>query len=438
MSYNLELLDKAISKYKLAKPSNILDVIEMHNIKKMIDDNCRLRKSSNEKVELLKDDVKDYNSIIVDFFQSINLNSLVNCYNSLEWSDKLSFWDIIDQFNLFNVATEDFINKVTKADNNNLKAILYYKNLIEKNKNLIRNILIDNEFSAIFLVNKYIARLYNPTDRDMFLPSNLTIEDKEHIINNYLDSKKPKLNIVRLICQNKDDKSLLFLSPITKVKAYKLAKKLNNDLMMDPRTAIIKQPFGIKFCYKKSKEPLSFITEGDCPTLIYNASYIKSCNNSELIANFKNLFGWINKDFLVDLINKDNEVGSFESTISLRSKNTYPTYAFFINKDTYTNYQIQGYNMVLSEMGTSIEQELKTFYEKQLVKDFDYPSLSLNFPNQTDNYLSKCRVLFPELDSIVKQYETFVLYDDISSDIIKFSKPIKIYCCPIKLQTRYR
>ena len=426
MSYNLELLDKAISKYKLVKPSNILDVIEMHNIKKMIDDNCRLTKSSNEKVEELKDGIKGYNSIIIQFFQSTNFNSLTDSYNSLEWSDKLSFWDIIDQFNLYNVATEDFINKVTKADNNNLRAILYYKNLIEKNKNLIRNLLIDNEFSAIFLVNKYIARLYNPTDRDMFLPSNLTIEDKEHIINNYLDSKNPKLNIVRLICQNKNDKNLLFLSPLTKVKAYKLAKKLNEDLMIDPHTAITKQLFCIRFCHKKSKEPLSFITEENCPTLIYNANYIKSCNNLELIANFKNLFGWINNDFLVDLINKDNEVSSIESIAFVRSKNTYPTYANFINKNRLSYNQLQGYEFVLSGMKSSIEQELKTFYEKQLVKDFNYPSLDLNFPNLTDNYLSKCRVLFPELDSIVKQYETFVKYNKISSDIIKFSEPIKI------------
>lgn len=44
MIYNLELLNKAITKYKLAGPSNILDVIEMHNIKKLIDNNCRLTK----------------------------------------------------------------------------------------------------------------------------------------------------------------------------------------------------------------------------------------------------------------------------------------------------------------------------------------------------------------------------------------------------------
>ena len=41
---SLELLNKAITKYKLAGPSNILDVIEMHNIKKLIDNNCRLTK----------------------------------------------------------------------------------------------------------------------------------------------------------------------------------------------------------------------------------------------------------------------------------------------------------------------------------------------------------------------------------------------------------
>ncbi|WP_347147039.1 hypothetical protein [Phocaeicola vulgatus] len=40
--------------------------------------------------------------------------------------------------------------------------------------------------------------------------------------------------------------------------------------------------------------------------------------------------------------------------------------------------------------------------------------------------MNKCRVLLPELDSVVKQYNTYVEYDEVDIDIIKYSKPLKV------------
>ena len=77
-------------------------------------------------------------------------------------------------------------------------------------------------------------------------------------------------------------------------------------------------------------------------------------------------------------------------------------------------------------MQTSVEQELKKFYEVHLKDKYNYPSLVLNFPNVTDSWLNKCRVLLPELDSVVKQYNTYVEYDEVDIDIIKYSKPLKV------------
>lgn len=52
--------------------------------------------------------------------------------------------------------------------------------------------------------------------------------------------------------------------------------------------------------------------------------------------------------------------------------------------------------------------------------------MKLNHPNLEDSWLNKCRILFPELDSIAKQYSTYVLYDEIDKDVIRLSKPLKM------------
>ena len=73
-------------------------------------------------------------------------------------------------------------------------------------------------------------------DVEMHLPSNLTIEDKEQILINYLQSNNPNVNYVRLITQIKDDKNNIKLSLKTRLLAERLEKKLNEEMLSDPRT----------------------------------------------------------------------------------------------------------------------------------------------------------------------------------------------------------
>lgn len=252
------------------------------------------------------------------------------------------------------------------------------------------------------------------------------MEDKEYIISRYLESDSPNLNYVRLICQNKDEQKNLILSPLIKVKANKLAEKLNDELMNDERTVIVEQKVGIEFSNIEGIKPCSFKMENDIPKYTYSVRFIKQCDNVQLIANSCYLFNWMNRHFLLELINKNSEVDVLESIAFDMSKNAYPAFNYFLTKNRISLCQLCGYNDILTGMQTSVEQELKKFYEVHLKDKYNYPSLVLNFPNVTDSWLNKCRVLLPELDSVVKQYNTYVEYDEVDIDIIKYSKPLKV------------
>lgn len=426
IEYNIELAEKAIIKYKNAKPSNINDIIELYHIKKLFDNNCRLTSWSEEYFNQLKEPTKKYNAIIVKFFRTLSVEQIEIIYKGLEWRYRQTFWDIIEQFKLFDIIPIDVIKRIAEENTNDFTAILKCKLIVEKFQVIIREVLLNNSNSAHIIITKYIARHNSLSDRKLFLPSNLTMEDKESIIDKYLDSENPNLNYVRLICQNKDENENLILSPIVKVKANKLAEKLKEELMNDENAVIIKQNVKLEFSNKEGIQPCSFEIENNIPKYTYSVSYINKCDNKQLIANCCYLFNWMNRHFLLEHINKKSEVEVLEAATYGMSKNAYPAFSYFFTKNRISLYQLCGYNEVLTGMQTSVEQELKNFYEIRFKDKYNYPSLVLNFPNVTDSWLNKCRVLLPELDSVVKQYNTFVEYDNVDIDIIKYLKPLKV------------
>lgn len=426
IGYNLVLAEKAIIKYQNATPSNINDVIELYHIKKLLDNNCRLTTWDDDYLNQLKVQVKDYNGIIAKFFKAISVEQIEVIYESIEWGYRQTFWDIIDQFKMFNIISADVLKRIAQENTNDFRTILKCGFIVEKFKGIIRDILLSKSDSAHIIIDKYIARHNSPSDRELFLPSNLTMEDKEYIISRYLESDSPNLNYVRLICQNKDEQKNLILSPLIKVKANKLAEKLNDELMNDERTVIVEQKVGIEFSNIEGIKPCSFKMENDIPKYTYSVRFIKQCDNVQLIANSCYLFNWMNRHFLLELINKNSEVDVLESIAFDMSKNAYPAFNYFLTKNRISLCQLCGYNDILTGMQTSVEQELKKFYEVHLKDKYNYPSLVLNFPNVTDSWLNKCRVLLPELDSVVKQYNTYVEYDEVDIDIIKYSKPLKV------------
>ncbi|MCM1440947.1 MAG: hypothetical protein NC115_07705 [Bacteroidales bacterium] len=421
---NLELVEKAIARYKSEPVSTLTDAIELFHIKKLIDNEYRLKSWPDACFMQLKEDVKDYNSIMVKHFTSFNYSSLKDSYNTLEYAYRQAFWDIIEQFRLYDVVDGSFVKSV--AEENDLRIILHCKGVVEKFKKELKQTMFENSSAAHILIDKYIAKRDNSTDRNIYLPSNISMDDKIALINAYLDSDNPNLNYVRLICQNKDDKKCLVLDPQTRLKAERLAKKLNDELLSDDSSVTFTEGFNVVFSEAENIGPVDCKFEKDVLTYLYSVKYIRSCNHVKLVENCKTLFYWMNPHGLLELINKNSEVNTLEYIFMDRSRNAYPDYDYFRKKNLLASFQLFAYNKELTLQDTSLEQELKTFYEENLFKEYGYPSLKLNYPNLEDNWLNKCRVLLPELDSIVKQYDIYVKYDEIDPDIIRLGKPLKM------------
>jgi len=428
VGHYLEMAEKRIQEVsKGGMPTDLEGIIELWHIKHLFENDCRLLKWTDAEFKKLKSSTNEYNAIIANYFNSLNPQKIKSEFELLEWTYKKTFWEIIDVYKLYRLIEPETLREIVSKNNNYLRQVLRCKGIVEKFKNVIREILLNNINSAHILLDKFVAKQDLHRDVEMHLPSNLTIEDKEQILLNYLQSDNPNINYVRLITQIKDDKNQIRISPKSRLIAERLAKKLNDDLMSDPRTATTHWSVGIQFLDKEEMLPVELrYNDKGVLNYTYSIPYIRKCSNIKHIGNCIYLFGWLNNHFLINLINKKAEVNTMESLLIDIGRNSYPSYIEFNHKNAISLYQLFGYDDVLKKNNTSFENELKQFYEHHLKEVYNYPGLSINFPNNNDSALNKCRILCPELDSVVKQYNTFVEEDDIDKDLIRLSKPIKV------------
>lgn len=428
VGHYLEMAEKRILEMsEEGMPTTLNGIIELWHIKRMFGDDCRLLKWTDEEFEKLKSSTSKYNAIIAKFFNDLTPKTIKKEFELLDWTYKRTFWEIIDVYKLYRLIEPDVFREIIKENINFLREVLGLKGIVDKYKNVIREELLSHVNSAHIILDKYVTKSNSIQKSEIFLPSNLTLADKEQIINNYLDSDDPNLNFVRLITQVKDEKDKIMLSTRTKLKAEKLVNKLNAELMNDSRTSITHRSVKVQFRDEEGIQPVNLINDKQgIPTYTYGVPYIRECDNVQRVRNCIILFGWINRRFLVNLINKQCEVETIEPFLIDKGIHSYPSYMQFNHKNSLSLYELYGYNEVLKRMESSFEKELKLFYESFFQNEYDYPSLPINFPMENDSSLNKCRVLCPELDAIVKQYNTFVEEDEINQDLIRLSKPIKV------------
>ena len=435
----LELSEKRITEISEgSKLTTINDIIELWHIKKIIGTGCRLNDWDNLKYEQMLSAVNGYNKVIGEYFNNLNPQIIEDEFEKLERHYRKTIWEIIDTFGLYKLIESKMLSNIISKNINYFRYVLSCKGIVEKFKIEIRKELMSKAVYAQLIIDKYLARSSHYSDTLLFLPSNLTIQDKEQIIINYLDSDNPNLNYVRLITQAKDDKKNFVLSPKTKLRAKRLADKLNDELLKSPNSAVVKTQIIVSYKDNEDSKIKTSYIEGEKLIFSYSIPYIRKCNNIARIANVSNLFECLNQHAMINLINKHSECGELCEFLNFdKARNAYNVSYLFECKNNIACLQISSYDKILHILNSSLEKEIKTFFENRIKKEYLYPGLNINLPSDNESWLNKCRIICPELDSIVKQYDTYIEEGEIDIDLIRLSKPMKLEDCRSLLSNKY-
>ena len=310
VGHSLEMAEKRIQEVsEEGMPTDLEGIIELWHIKKLFENDCRLLKWTDDEFKKLKSFTRGYNTIIVSFFNGLNPTKIKSEFELLEWTYKKTFWEIIDAYKLYKLIEPETLRKIISENINFLREILECKGIVQRFKDVIREELLGNSNCAHIILDKYVKKQELHREHELYLPPNLSLDDKEQILINYLQSDNLNVNYVRLIVQIKNNKDQIRISPKTRLLAEKLEKKLNEEMLSDPRTVKKHWSTEVQFVDNDVLSPKEFKinTEG-IPTYTYSIPYIRICDNERRVLNCISLFGWLNRSFLINLINKRTEV----------------------------------------------------------------------------------------------------------------------------------
>lgn len=416
--------------------SDINDIFELYNIKKYLDNELYLKCWSTVDIADFKQKAIEYAKVIGQFISRIDDNNVIECYERTLRCYVDTFWELVNNHSAFKKVSKANFQKILSNEPSAIHKILTHRKLVEFYDKEIKEFLLTYSKSAEILLAIYEVQDDFRKEKK-FIPQTLTVEEKENIISRYLDSSDANFNFIGLI-KNARNRSDFKISDKIRLKAKRLHVTETQKFFADNSG----MKYGVTISFPEGSKKIK-----DCVTddnLIFHYSYsldfIKENNDPYLLfENFKYLFEFLDNQNRINLVNKEKQMGNFERLIGVHSQNSYRGGIVFSLSQIRSQGQLVGYNKVLGELNSSLENILLFVFTKAFQDKYNFaPNARFLIPSSTNSYFEKVRLLAPEFESILKQFKLFIEDGGIDFELLEISSlPTSIKDIPSLNKDKY-
>lgn len=429
---HIERMANVVRGYEEGKqPDGINDYLEMFHIVQFIEHGKYPLDWEENKIVA----IKQYKGKVAAYFSHLQSNDLPVIFGEIERGYESTIWQIIDQFRIKGLITENGLREILKGKNWLLKDLLEHRWIVEQNQILLTAMLKENEHTAEWLLEQYVKENRFCQHRDLYFPKSLTGTDKDTIVRNYVNSDKANLNYVRLVLAAKRSADFP-LHPLTIKAARKKEKALNEAIFA--MGAVNVASYGVALTEESSAPAKERKVDEEGRTMfVYNKKLIDECQDASIIYYCGQVFEFTEPYGFITLISKDAETDAFEKVTGLHARNAYDLDMAFRMRENMSYLQMQALECALLDTDRNIEGVIKAFYEDFLKTEYGYKSLSLTLPKHDDSLILKIRSLAIEMDAVAHQYDCYVNYGSIDKDIVELTPPQKLTETKSLLSHRY-
>lgn len=405
------------------KDYNINDIIELYNITKYVDTECYKNYKLNwleDDISKIKDVIKKYKGIIARYIKSISNENITTKYMEIKddyYDYREDFFELLEKYKAYENISECIFNELLHTSKVFLEYILRNKNMTYYYGNAIRDRFYeDSEYAEIIL--DYYEVKHTGNIKTLYFPKELTTDDKEKIIKNYIDSENPNLNYLRLInnIQNRDE---LSISDKTRLASIKKTK-IENDKLFSNSAGI---EYGAEIRFSKSqRDVVEFTKEKHIFKYSYDIRWIhENTDFNTLLNNFIHLFGYVDRQMRITLISKESELGTTEKFLGVKSKNEYDIGMTFNIKSMLSMLQIIAYYKELNKINIRLEDIIEWFFKTYISEEFGIQNYFVKMPSKDSTYYEKCKSILPEIDYILKQFNLLAEDAVIDQELLEVS-----------------
>lgn len=403
------------------------DILEIHNIQKLLHSIFTLEGCPQEKIDNFKN---MSNEIIAKFFKSINTSNVEEELINIPYNFALDLLELIEKHKVYENFKEPILlnllwSKFIPTD------ILRYKKLVKYYDSDIKNIMISDSRNAEYIIDKYLEQ-----DKDISLPPSLTPEDMSDLIRRYIDSSSADIRYLMLIGNSPTNKKI-GINPKTRHAAKEQCEKIIQE--DKDSINIIDQKVSYNISISKDQKETKLVLHSDnIINITYGMSSLdETLDYPSILHNFIHIFEWTDHRCLLNFPSYSSKFRILEKSMLFWGKKDYKTSNYFHGLDKISLCQICIYTNYLSSKGINIEQVIKWFFEEYLVREFKAKGFYFTCPTTSATYLEKTRHLLAEMESIANQFQAYVQEGEINKKLLTYSDPIAYNRIPSLLDKKY-
>lgn len=432
--YHLKKVEQILMTFNENSDFDINDILEMHNIILYIENGLKLKTWTQEQIESYITQCKSIKNIIGRYFGNLTNENIIENYLRLEYDYRNDFWFLFEKYKLFNKISATVFTQMLDLNEVLIQDILQCKNTVKTYGKQLRDKLVSNPSTATIILNHLEIKSLSK-QKTIFFPKELTNEDKEKIICNYIDSKNAHPNVLKII-ENLRDSDQLRISDKTRLKAKRRNEKETETFFTE--NSGMKIGTAIKFV-KNQTNAVETSKENDLHIFSYSSDWIQeNLDFPTIMNNFIYLFEFVDRQIRLLCVSKECDLGIFERSIFITSKYDYPTGIAFNCKQQIIYLQMTAYYQMLSQNNIRLEDVFEWFFTSYLSSEFQIDGFKIQMPSIGSTFLEKCRTIFPEIESILKQYKILVQEGNIDLELLQISSSSSKYGdIPSLLQKKY-
>ncbi len=396
------------------------DIVELHNASLFVEHGvfpASMVQAERDRLLSLVPGVRRAEGV---FFNQLTESTFAAAISGVDYSYRSDVLDLLAKFKVFDRCSATVVLDALKADRFHNGDVLSCRALVRVYDEDVRLLMLASVDTAELILSKH---LLSDSRTGIYLPTSLTPADCRALLDAYVDDENTNPNYVQLIATTHVNPDLGIDAKL-KLKARRARDKFTTSFFATNQG----MKTGVEISISDTQaEDVTTSLEGMVAKFSYSRAWLTdNLDYPTILNNFIYVFKWTTWRVLLSLPSYASELGVMERII-MSGKDEYVTGAAFRMKDQSSLLQMHMYREFLLSEGIDIEAVVAWFFIDYLKDEFGADHLRFRPSSKSATYLEKCRHLFSEMESVLKQFRLFAENGELDLDLLSMTSDQLVY-----------
>lgn len=380
---------------------SINDILEIYNVLLYVDNLALPKNIEKQKLDEYIALKPKLHKTIATFFNAVTERNVLTIISEVKFDYHDDLLILLARYKRYDNINSDVMLRALRSSKVAIWSLLANKDIVNKYDQDIRTLILSDPNNAEQVIHKYLERKER---REVHLPPSFTKDDAHSLLESYINGTGANPNYLQLIANARvipnagiDDK--------IKLLAKRKHTEWNDNFFKDNGGSVVFAEVAISDTQEEAVE----ISQDDTTTkFTYSKRWLKEhSDNLSALSNFIHLFPLVNKHLILTLPSYSSQLGIVERFMKVTGRDEYPEGVHFQFIDQSTLMQTMMYERFLRSEDKELEEVIEWFFNEYLKKTFNANGFNYTTSSKGTTYLEKCKHVFSEMDSVIKQFKLY-------------------------------